>query len=201
MGILDRLLGRPPAPTRATSFPRAPRGAPPADLDVVAVERYRYLLRTSPPDDLERAHAEAFDRLTPEQRAIVRRDLESVVPPSEAPRSDDAHDLARIATRAEVRTPGTLERAFGGSAVPGMGGSFLQTFAAVFVATTMAQMLFSTLGDPSTEDAGNPDAGSGAEGDLGDPDAGDARQAGGLGEGGQFDDFGGDLGDLGGFDI
>ena len=75
-----------------------------------------------------------------------------------------------------------------------MGGSFLQTFAAVFVATSMAQMLFSTWGDPMAGDPGMADAGAGAEGDPGTMDSGDAMLAG---------DFGtsGDFGDLGGFDI
>jgi hypothetical protein len=174
-----------------------------SDPDAAAVERYRYLLRTAPPQDLERAHAEAFERLTPQQRAIVREDLQSWVPPSEAPRSDDPQDLARVATRAEMRSPGTLERAFGGGQAPGMGASFLQTFAAVFVATSMAQMLFGTWGDPMTGDPGTADAGNGTEGDPGAMDAGDGTLVGDVaGQGGDFGDlgsFGGDFGDLGGF--
>jgi hypothetical protein len=193
VSFLDRLLGRAPS-TQTAPSPRPPRSSAHADPDAAAVERYRYLLRTAPPDDLERAHAEAFEQLTPEQRAIVRQDLQSAVPPGEAPRSDDPLDLARVATRAETRSPGTLERAFGSGQTPGMGGSFLQTFAAVFVATSMAQMLFSTWGDPMAGDPGMADAGAGAEGDPGTMDSGDAMLAG---------DFGtsGDFGDLGGFDI
>jgi hypothetical protein len=76
-----------------------------------------------------------------------------------------------------------------------MGGSFLQTFAAVFVATSMAQMLFSTWGDPMAGDPGMADAGAGAEGDPGTMDTGD------VGTSGDFGDLGGDFGDLGGFDI
>jgi hypothetical protein len=173
------------------------------DPDAAAVERYRYLLRTAPPDDLERAHAEAFERLTPQQRAIVRQDLEAWVPGTDAPRSDEPRDLARVATRAEMRSPGTLERAFGGGQAPGMGASFLQTFAAVFVATTMAQMLFGTWGDPMAGDAGTADAGSGMEGDPGTMDTGEAMLANDVGGGEPFGDLGGfgDFGDLGGFDI
>lgn len=175
MSFLDRLLGRPPART--------------PEPDVVAVERYRYLLRTAPPDQLERAHTEAFERLTPEQRAMVRRDLEAAVPASEGPRTDDPQDLARVATRAEVRQPGTLERTFGASQVSGMGGSFLNTFAAVFVATSMAQMLFGGFGDPYADSA-PADTG---EWEAAGSDAGD----GGSGAG----DLSGDFGDFGGFDI
>ena len=40
--------------------------------DEIAVERYRYLLRTAPPETLEQVHAEAFAKLTDEQiRAVV----------------------------------------------------------------------------------------------------------------------------------
>src|ERR671928_167090 len=51
------------------------------------------------------------------------------VPSSERPRSDDPRSLARAATRAEVRQPGTLERAFGGGFGgggygPGYGGGY-----------------------------------------------------------------------------
>jgi hypothetical protein len=201
VSFLDRLLGRAPASTRATHSPRPPGASAHADRDAAEVERYRYLLRTAPPDDLERAHAEAFERLTPQQRALVRQDLQSWVPPAEAPRSDDPRDLARVATRAETRSPGTLERAFGSGQAPGMGGSFLQTFAAVFVATSMAQMLFSTWGDPMAGDPGMADAGAGAEGDPGTMDSGDAMLAGDVSASGDFGDFGGDFGDLGGFDI
>ena len=50
-----------------------PGGGVPAahrDPDEVAVERYRYLLRTAPPETIEAAHHEAFARLTEEQRAV-----------------------------------------------------------------------------------------------------------------------------------
>lgn len=203
MSFLDRLLGRAPAPTRSAPSPRPARATSSVDPDAAAVERYRYLLRTAPPDDLERAHAEAFERLTPQQRAIVRQDLQAWVPAGEAPRSDDPQDLARVATRAETRSPGTLERAFGGGQAPGMGASFLQTFAAVFVATTMAQMLFGTWGDPMAGDPGTADAGSDMEGDPGTMDTGDAMLANDVGGGEPLGDLGGfgDFGDLGGFDI
>jgi hypothetical protein len=83
-----------------------------------------------------------------------------------------------------------------------MGASFLQTFAAVFVATTMAQMLFGTWGDPMAGDPGATDAGSGMDGDPGAMDSGDAMLAS-DGGGEAFGDPGGfgDFGDLGGFDI
>ncbi len=36
--------------------------------DKQALERYQYMLKTAPPDDIERAHEEAFAQLTPDQR-------------------------------------------------------------------------------------------------------------------------------------
>jgi hypothetical protein len=182
---------------------RPPRPAPTPDADEQAVERYRYLLRTAPPDQIERAHAEAFERLTPEQRAIVRSDLQATAGPGDAPLSDDPRDLARAATRTEMRAPGTLERSFSsGPAAPGMAGSFLQTFAAVFIATSVAQALFGGYGDPGTTADGTADP-STETGDAGAADAGDvggATEVGGLGDAGGFGGDGG-FGDFGGFDF
>jgi hypothetical protein len=189
MSFLDRLLGRGPSQQRVP-VNTLRTSARPADPDAAAVERYRYLLRTAPPEDLERAHAEAFERLTPEQRDMAREELAAAIPPAEAPRSSEPRDLARSATRAEMREPGTLDRAFGRSpAAPGMAGSFMHTFAAVFVGTTMAQALFGGLGDPGAGDPGTAEAGAGAEGWEG----GETADAG-FGDGGDvgaFDDFGG----------
>ena len=194
MGFLDRLLGRTPEPTVAVNTLRPPRPAAAPDADDLAVDRYRYLLRTAPPDQIERAHAEAFERLTPEQRAIVRSDLQAAAGPGEAPRSDDPRDLARAATRAEMRSPGTLERSFSsGPTAPGMAGSFLQTFAAVFIATSVAQALFGGYGDPAmtgdgTAEPASDDGGAGASGDA---DTGDLGGAADVGDVGDFGDFGG----------
>src|SRR5436309_6874099 len=121
MGILDRIMGR--------DDPQQPR-APAVDAgqqqgrvygqseDEQAIERYRYMLRTAPPETIEQAHAEAFARLTPEQRCRVLEDLRGEMPEAEraaAARAGDSPDqLARIATRAEMREPGVMERVFGG---------------------------------------------------------------------------------------
>lgn len=94
--------------------------------DKQALDRYRYMLRTAPPDDIERAHQEAFAQLTPEQRAAALRQLAEHVPSSDVG-GDDPKSLARAATRAEMREPGTLERAFGGAGAPGLGSMFLST--------------------------------------------------------------------------
>ncbi|MDF9457858.1 hypothetical protein P5837_30560 [Bacillus cereus] len=49
--------------------------------DQQAVERYRYMLRTAPPDTIEQAHEEAFARLTPEQRRLALEQLSSAATP------------------------------------------------------------------------------------------------------------------------
>ena len=96
MGFLDRLLGRtPPEQQRQSGYADGPtpasrsqtpadgRGAPSrpgASEDERAVARYRYLLRTAPPEQLEALHAEAFTKLTPEQRQQLLRELSNAAP-------------------------------------------------------------------------------------------------------------------------
>ena len=40
-------------------------------------------LRTAPPETIEEAHAEAFAKLTPEQRRMVLQELDSTLTPAE----------------------------------------------------------------------------------------------------------------------
>lgn len=159
--------------------------------DQQALDRYRYMLRTAPPDDIERAHQEAFAQLTPEQRAMVLRELAAKVPPSEVG-GDDPRSLARMATRAEMRQPGTIERTFGGAGGPGLGSMFLSTLAGAFVGSAIADSFFGNEagGDAAGDAAGYGDSGDGsdASGDWGGDAAGDYGS-----------DFGG--GDFGGGDF
>ena len=209
MGLLDKLkakLAGPAAqgqgygPARggvATGRPAASK-----DPDQAAIERYRYMLRTAPPETVEQAHAEAFAKLTPDQRRKVLADLSSEVPPAERATSDDPRSLARMATRAEMRRPGTMERALGGGRGGGMGmggmiaGSLLAGVAGAFVGTAIADAFFDTDdGFGGGDAAGDAAGGEDLAGDPGveDPGAGD------FGGG----DFGGDLGggDFGGGDF
>ena len=181
------------------------------DSDEVAIERYRYLLRTAPPEEIERAHAEAFAALTPEQRQKVIEGLASAAPESElAAAGDDPERLARVATRAELREPGTMERVYGqmparGGFLGGLGfgGTFLNTLAGAFVGTAIASALFGSYGYPPGDpgDSGS-DGGADGDGDTGDGDGGDASDGdAGGGDFGDGDFGGGDLGggDFGGF--
>jgi hypothetical protein len=166
--------------------------------DQQAIERYRYMLRTAPPDDIERAHEEAFARLSPEQRRAVLNELARQLPPSEI-RGDDPQSLARTMTRAEMRQPGTIERTFGGVGVPGLGSMFLSTLAGAFVGTAIADAFFGNdaAAEPSS-DPGSADAEMAAT-ESGDGGADGGDLGGDLGDGGGFADFGG--GDFGGGDF
>ena len=219
MGFWDRLFGRRPAP-EPTRTPVAPRGQVAASSDTVtddqAVARYRYMVRTAPPEDVEQAHAEAFAGLTPSQRAQVLRDLGSVVPASEqeavAAANYEPRALARAATRAEMRQPGVLDRSLGGFGGSGFAGTLLASVAGGFIGSMIAQQFFSamapqTLGmidqgmDPTTggDLATATDATSVEDYNTGDQDPVDVyatEEAGyddtGFDSGG--DDFGGDVG-------
>ena len=163
---------------------RDPDPAPSQTSDEQALARYRYMLATAPPEDIERAHEEAFARLTPEQRREALQALAQHVPEGEIG-GDDPASLARTATRAEVRQPGTIERAWGSGPGFGMGSWFLSTLAASFIGTAIAQSFFDN--DPGT-DSGDQEGSDG--GDAADADSGD------VGDSGDGGDFGG--GDFGG---
>ena len=195
MGFLDRLLGR--DEPRATPTPRDSGGGELTDEQ--ALERYRYLVRTAPPDRIEEAHEEAFARLTPEQRRQALQELSAAVPPGERADRDDPRSLARMATRAEMRDPGSVERAFGRGGMGmgmgmGIGGTLLGSFAAAFAGTVIAQSLMNELGGEG-EGEGEGDAGGESEGGAG--ESADAGGGGDLGGGFGGGDFGG--GDAGGF--
>lgn len=204
MGFLRRLFGGGERHEEYQPQPQQPYPRQSGSLsDEQAIERYRYMLRTAPPEDVERAHAEAFATLTPEQRRMVLRQLSEQVPPGERARSDDPQSLARMATRAEMRQPGIMERTFGGYGGGGMGmgmgmggmlaGGFMATLAGSFVGTAIAQSFFDNdagFGEGYSE--GYQDAN--AEGDVADGQGADVQEdyAGGAGA-----DFG-DGGDFGG---
>ncbi len=247
MGFLDRLLGRetPEQRNQQQDYPQQyqqgygqqgyARANGPQDSttgataqDRAAIARYRYLLRTAPPEQIEEAHAQAFSQLTPQQRQQVLQEMTQTLPASERPQSDDPRQMARAATRAEMQQPGYLQRTFGGRGNAGgmggggmmgaLGGSLLGTIAGVVIGTAIADAMlggfegspeqqdFAAGGDGSGEASG--DTGGDTGGDAGGADAGGA-DAGGYDSGG-YDagggdfgggDFGGDFGggDFGGF--
>lgn len=154
MGLLKRMFGRESRAERHEPTQRS------------AVDEYRYLLRTASPEAIEKAHAEAFASLTPEQRRWVLAELVAEAPENDRPTSDDPESLARAATRAEMRRPGTLERSFGGGAGPMAAGSLLAGIAGAFVATAVFSDLHHDGGSAETADA-EPGMGSVWSGDMG----------------------------------
>ena len=115
---------------------------PPSDQH--AIERYRYMLRTAPPETIEQAHAEAFATLTPEQRRLVLEQLREATPPRERPTGDsdaDPQALARMATRAEIRQPGALERVLGSGRGGGFGGIFASSLLGSVAGTVLGSMV------------------------------------------------------------
>lgn len=108
-----------------------------------AVERYRYLLRTAAPDQIEQAHEQAFAQLDANERQEVLRALAAT---DEAPADASPAALARSATRLEMRQPGALDRLFGNTTGAGMGRTVLASLAAGFVGSAVFDLLFDRPG-------------------------------------------------------
>lgn len=219
MGFLDRLFGRPSAGYGQQGygqqgygqqgygqqgFGRPQQSQQPQSADEQAVRRYQYLLATAPPDKIEQAHQEAFEKLTPQQRQQVLQEL-SQANPSERPSDDSPASLARSATRMEMRQPGSLFRTFGGSRRGGLGGMggamgmgigsmLLTSVAGAFIGSAIANEFFDNDGFmdwDTSNDAGGEQMADGV-GESGAETVGDSG-------GGFFGDFGG--GDFGGGDF
>jgi len=161
------------------------------------------MLRTTPPETIEQAYEEAFAKLTTAQRAQVLRELAAVTPKRERAAlgvsRDDPKTLARLATRAEMRQPGAMERTFGGRGMgAGMGGMMAGTIfgslVAGFVGSMIAQQFLDSVGDDIGFDEGDPTAELGDE-QVADSTGDDFGDYGGGDFGGDFGggDFGGDF--------
>ena len=223
MGFLKRIFGGGEREQREYERPAGGYddrgGRERSSTDEQALERYRYMLRTAPPETIEQAHQEAFTQLSPEQRRQVLQELSQDAPESERDQySDDPRSLARMATRAEMRRPGTIERMFGpsrggyGSGGMGMGGigmggmiggTILGSLAAGFVGSAIANQFFDN--DTGYNEGGDSGDAGYNEGDAGADGAGDSGGAETFegDSGGDMGDFGGDVGggDFGGGDF
>lgn len=167
MGLLERLRAYLHEDAPSGSVSEYPAPATVRSEDQIAVERYRYLLRTAPPDAVEEVHAEAFATLTPQQRRLVFEELSRHAAAADRPASGDPRTLARSATRSELRQPGFLERTFGSGGaglgtVPGgavLGGALLGTVAGVVIGSAIADMVLPGIGDIASDgSAGGDDA-------------------------------------------
>jgi hypothetical protein len=156
--------------------------------DEQAIERYQYMLRTAPPETIEQAHAEAFAQLTPEQRRLVLQQMAESVPAPERALAEQnglsPQTLARLATRAEIRQPGAMQRMFGQGGGASLGGVLLSSIAGAVIGSMIAREFFS----------GSDQGAAGFDG------AGESTDDAGLADGGQTLDDGGGF-DAGGFDV
>lgn len=165
----------------------------PQSTDEQAIERYRYMLRTAPPEAIEQAHAEAFAQLTLEQRRLLLKQLAEGMPASERPSAEQGganpQTLARLATRAELRKPGAMERMLGQAGGMGMGGLMAGSLLGSVAGTVLGSMIAREFFAGESHGAGLSGAGEpGQEERLTDADQamddGDSFDA-----GGGFDDF------------
>ena len=222
MGFLDRLFGSdqpdrsaPPVPQNNGYRQPGPTSArpgtePPKSEDELAIERYRYLLRTAPPETIEQVHAEAFSKLSEPQRQQVLAELSAGLSPFEQPRSSNPQDLARAATRAEYMNPGFMERTLGaqqgGRQGPGMGSMIGSSILGTVVGYVIGSAIVSSFmapafasdqgsgdgsGDSSGSDSGGAESGAGTDAGA---DAGSGWGDVGAGDMSGFGDFGGDFG-------
>ena len=208
MGFLDRLFGTNPDEEYRRTTEQVRHASAARSDDEIALERYRYLLRTAPPETIEQVHEEAFAKLTPEQRQMLFTQLKADAPAGDAPMDADPRSLAVSATRSEMRNPGMMERSLGhvGNGAPGFGSMFasslLGSVAGYVIASSLMGMYMPTdLGGASEAGADTGvDAGSETGVDSGSEAGGDMLSAdgGGFGDFGGFGDDGG-LGDFGDF--
>jgi len=181
MGFFDNLFG--------SSEPeqQRPVRAQSRSDDELAVERYRYLLRTAPPETVEKVHAEAFSKLTPAQRDLLFEELTRNAAEGDAPTSKEPAALAVSATRSELRNPGTMERSLAGQGM-GFGGMVASSLLGTVAGYVIGSAIVGAFLPDQTVDAAADDSADGG-GDPGADAAGDVSA-----DGGGFGDFGGDFG-------
>jgi hypothetical protein len=188
MGLFDRIFGN---QQRSASPADAGQAWGSGSTDDQAIARYRYLVRTAPPEAIEQAHAEAFARLSPEQRRRVLDELSNEVPAGERDAvlraGETPASLARVATRAELQRPGAMERAFGRVGTAGGGGmGFGGVLAGSFLGAMAGSVLGTAIASSFLEHHTGAEGAFDAPGhDVADASAGDAEG---------FDSFGGDFG-------
>jgi hypothetical protein len=174
---------------RGTATQGEPAQAQSADEQAIA--RYRYMLKTAPPETIEQAHAEAFAQLTPEQRRQVLQKIGESAPASERALAEQAgaspQALARMATRAEIRQPGAMERMFGQAGGASMGGLIAGTLLSSIAGTVIGSMIAREFFDGERHGAASLDGAGEPSEDAGFTDADNAIDDGGSFDGGSLD--------------
>jgi hypothetical protein len=197
MGFVDRIFGR-RHDLEEDRTPATSNSAPAKPADERAVAEYERLLRTAPPDTIEKVHVEAFAKLTPEQLDILYdRFTANASTPEERPTDARPASLAKTATQVEAKKPGTLQRVMGEDST----GPALNTYVGLSILDTVIwYSIASTLwtgfdsggdggggGDDGTGGSDDGSGGSQASGGYDDPGSGGFDDS----NGGGFDGFGG----------
>ena len=92
-------------------FRRQPEELPP--VEPAHLRAYLYLLRTAPPERLDKLHRDALRVLDPAVRGIILRTVQERLLSGRDVTVDDVRRLAHLVTAGEVRTPGILLSAYG----------------------------------------------------------------------------------------
>ncbi len=116
------------------------------------VQRYRFIVQTAPPDDMEEAYVAAFAAVPAERRVRLPGNLVQVLPEGQRAsiylNQHDPQTLAQIAIAAEKHQPGSIERVLRDmdGNLSGLASSeLLNTFATAFVDSRTAQRFFDNL--------------------------------------------------------
>jgi hypothetical protein len=164
------------------------------ESDKIAIENYERLVQNASPDELLQVHADAFEKLTPEQRDFVYNKFLQRAAEDERPADTQPQSLAETATRIEQRQPGTLRRIFEDPAARPLwdepNHSIWIAFAGYAIASEVSYAVLLDA-DAAAAPPYDPDAVSGPDPNFGGYD--------GSGFGGGFEGGGGFGGDGGGF--
>ncbi|WP_350348378.1 hypothetical protein ABIQ69_00145 [Agromyces sp. G08B096] len=189
--LIDRIFGRKP------ETPDLPLPSGTSIEDARAVERYERMIRTAPAGVIERAHVEAFERLTPAQLDLLFARLTADAQHDDERPADAAPaELARSATRAERRRPGALSRSLDGAPARTDASAPAGADAGVWAAASMFDAIawYAIASVAWTAWAGSadpaPDDTTAHAADVDGSDAGDAAGGGGGADAGDFWDFG-----------
>jgi hypothetical protein len=130
----------------------------PAAADSHALDRYEKMLGSAPPAVVEGVHADAFGRLSPEQRAAVYERLAEAASADERPADATPAALARSASRAEGRRRGEVARMLGtdapGAALSSAVGAAILGAVAAYAASSLVWEAWAADGDEESTYAG-----------------------------------------------
>ncbi len=136
----------------------ARRAARAAAADALALDRYEKMLGSAPPAVVEGVHADAFGRLSPEQRAAVYERLAEAASADERPADATPAALARSASRAEGRRRGEVARMLGtdapGAALSSAVGAAILGAVAAYAASSLVWEAWAADGDEESTYAG-----------------------------------------------